>query len=95
MKENLNKEYKGFKANGFVMLFTIFAIIAVSIWGIVYAVNTDTGITAILGVVGVLVALISLIGLMVIEPNQARVLVFFGKYKGNFIKEGLLVRSMH
>ena len=88
MKENLNKEYKGFKANGFVMLFTIFAIIAVSIWGIVYAVNTDTGITAILGVVGVLVALISLIGLMVIEPNQARVLVFFGKYKGNFIKEG-------
>jgi hypothetical protein len=25
---------------------------------------------------------------MVIEPNQARVLVFFGKYRGNFLDEG-------
>ena len=88
MKENLNKEYNGFKANGFLMLLTILAIIAASIWGIVYTVNTGIGLTAVLGIAGIIVALISLIGLMVIEPNQARVLVFFGKYKGNFIKEG-------
>ena len=88
MKENLNKEYNGFKANGFLMLFTILAIIAASIWGIVYTVNTGTGLTAVLGIAGILVALISLFGLMVIEPNQARVMVFFGKYKGNFIKDG-------
>ena len=88
MKENLNKEYNGFKANGFLMLFTILAIIEASIWGIVYTVNTGTGLTAVLGIVGILVALISLFGLMVIEPNQARVMVFFGKYKGNFIKDG-------
>lgn len=88
MEQNLNHEYKGFKANGFIMLFTILAVIALGIWGIVYAINSGTGLTAILGGSGILIALISLSGLMVIEPNQARVLVFFGKYRGNFLKEG-------
>ena len=88
MEKNLNFEYKGFKANGFVMMFASLALTAAGIWGIVYAVNTGTGLTAVLGVIGIIVALISLIGLMVIEPNQARVLVFFGKYRGNLLKEG-------
>lgn len=88
MEKNLNFEYKGFKANGFVMMFAFLALTAACIWGIVYAVNNDTALTAILGVIGIIVALISLIGLMVIEPNQARVLVFFGKYRGNLLKEG-------
>ena len=88
MEQNLNLEYKGFKANGFIMLFVILAVIGLGIWGIVYAITTGTGLTAILGGTGILAALISLGGLMVIEPNQARVLVFFGKYRGNFLKEG-------
>ena len=72
MEQNLNFEYRGFKANGFVMLFAIIAVIAAGIWGIVHAVNVNKGLTAVLGAAGILVALISLIGLMVIEPNQAR-----------------------
>lgn len=88
MEKNLNFEYKGFKANGFVMLFASLALTAAGIWGIVHAVNNSTALTAILGVIGIIFALISLIGLMVIEPNQARVLVFFGKYRGNLLKEG-------
>ena len=88
MEKNLNFEYKGFKANGFVMMFASIALTAAGIWGIIYAVNSNTALTAILGVIGIIVALISLIGLMVIEPNQARVLVFFGKYRGNLLKEG-------
>lgn len=72
MEQNLNFEYRGFKANGFVMLFAIIAVIAAGIWGIVHAVSVNKGLTAILGAAGILVALISLIGLMVIEPNQAR-----------------------
>ena len=88
MEKNLNFEYKGFKANGFVMMFASLALTAAGIWGIIYAVNNGTALTAILGVIGIIVALISLIGLMVIEPNQARVLVFFGKYRGNLLKEG-------
>ncbi len=88
MEQNLNFEYKGFKANGFVMLFTFLALIAAGIWGIVHAVNIDYGLTAVIGAIVILLSLIMMAGLMVIEPNQARVLVFFGKYRGNFLKEG-------
>ena len=88
MEQNLNFEYKGFKANGFVMFFFSLALIAAGVWGIINAINVDYGLTAILGIVAILVALVMLLGLMVIEPNQARVLVFFGKYRGNFLKEG-------
>lgn len=88
MGQNLNFEYKGFKVNGFVMLFAVLAIVAAGVWGVVHAINVDYGLTALLGVVAIIVAVVLLKGLMVIEPNQARVLVFFGKYRGNFLNEG-------
>ena len=88
MEQNLNFEYKGCKVNGFVMFFLSLALIGAGVWGIVNAVNVDYGLTAILGIVAILVALVMFFGMMVIEPNQARVLVFFGKYRGNFLKEG-------
>lgn len=88
MEQNFNIEYKGFRANGFIMLFAILTVIALGIWGIVNAINTMTGLIGILSGVAILAALVCLAGLMVIEPNQARVLVFFGKYRGNFLKEG-------
>mgnify|MGYP003296828895 CR=1 FL=1 len=88
MEQNQNFEYKGFKANGFVMFFVSLLVIAAGIWGIVNAVRVDYGLTAILGIVAIIVGLVMFGGLMVIEPNQARVLVFFGKYRGNFLKEG-------
>ena len=88
MEKNLNLEYSGFKANGFVMLFLVLALMAAGVWGIVHAVNVDYGLTAIIGIAAILTGLVMLPGLMVIEPNQARVLVFFGKYRGNFLKEG-------
>ena len=88
MEQNLNFEYNGFKANGFVMFFLSLALIAAGVWGIVNAINVGYGLTAILGVVVILVAFVMFLGLMVIEPNQARVLVFFGKYRGNFLDEG-------
>ena len=88
MEQNQNFEYKGFKANGFVMFFVSLLVIAAGVWGIVNAARTGYGLTAILGIVAIIVGLFMFGGLMVIEPNQARVLVFFGKYRGNFLKEG-------
>lgn len=88
MEQNLNMDYRGFKANGFVMLFLILAMIAAGIWGIVYGVNMCIDPAVVAGVALIIAGLIMLAGLMVIEPNQARVLVFFGKYRGNFLNEG-------
>ena len=88
MEQNLNMDYRGFKANGFVMLFLILAMIAAGIWGIVYGVNMCIDPAVVAGAALIIAGLIMLAGLMVIEPNQARVLVFFGKYRGNFLNEG-------
>ena len=88
MEQNLNMDYRGFKANGFVMLFLILAMIAAGIWGIVYGVNMCIDPAVVASAALIIAGLIMLAGLMVIEPNQARVLVFFGKYRGNFLNEG-------
>ena len=61
MEQNLNFEYKGFKANGFVMFFFSLALIAAGVWGIINAINVDYGLTAILGIVAILVALVMLL----------------------------------
>ena len=88
MEQNFNFEYKGFKANGFVMIIFSLALIAAGIWGIVHAVNVEAGLSAVVGGAAILAGIIMFFGLMVIEPNQARVLVFFGKYRGNLLEEG-------
>ncbi len=88
MENNLNLEYKGFKANGFLMLLVSLAIVGLSIWGIVISATEVNILMTILYSIGTLVGFVMLGGLMVIEPNQARVLVFFGKYRGNILQEG-------
>ena len=90
--ENKNFEYKGWKANGFVALIVILAIIAGSIWLIVKGAIIDTmPLTPIMIVSGALIFTISMIackGFMLLEPNEARVLTFFGKYCGSFYNTG-------
>ena len=80
-------EFKGFAMNGFVALFIELAIIALSIWGIVaFALGAFS--TPFLSVIGFLLACIWPIGFRKLEPNEAMVMLFFGKYKGTFTKTG-------
>ena len=87
MENNLNFEYKGFKANGFVVLFTVLAVVAGCIACLATQVASSV-LAIVMCAIGIVVALVTLFGLMVIEPNQARVMVFFGKYRGNLLQEG-------
>ena len=87
MGNNLNFEYKGFKANGFVVLFTVLAVVAGCIACLATQVASSV-LAIVMCAIGIVVALVTLFGLMVIEPNQARVMVFFGKYRGNLLQEG-------
>ena len=88
MEQNFNFEYKGFKANGFVMIIFSLALFGVGIWKLVVAAMAGAVLPIILCSLAILAGFIMPFGLMVIEPNQARVLVFFGKYRGNLLKEG-------
>ncbi len=82
-----NKEYKfsGFRMSGFAALFLIFAIIGLSIWDFATLEGDEV---PVLGIVGIVVASIASAGFRTLEPNQARAMVFFGKYKGTFTEEG-------
>ncbi|MBR2169499.1 MAG: SPFH domain-containing protein [Alistipes sp.] len=90
--ENKNFEYAGWKINGFVALIAILAIIGGSIWLIVKGAMIDTlPLTPVMIVSGALILTIALIackGFLLLEPNEARVLTFFGKYCGSFYNTG-------
>ena len=86
--ENRNFEYNGWKVNGFVALFLILALIGGSIWTIVHGAILESPTWVISGVVLLILFLISTKGFILLEPNEARVLTFFGKYCGSFYNTG-------
>ena len=94
--ENKNFAYSGSRTNGFLMLFIdllLFAAgIASFIWGAVLSdegINTVAGIVLIIiGIAAIITGIICACGFILLEPNEARVLLFFGKYRGNFLETG-------
>ena len=81
--------------NGFVMLFVNFAVLALSIWGIVESVILLNDSDGALGgwllagcCVLLVVNIIMWCGFMMLEPNEARALTWFGKYSGTFTQAG-------
>ena len=89
--ENKNFEYTGWKINGFVALVLILAAIAAGIFMIIKGAESPVMPGAILvagGIVVLLLALIACKGFLLLEPNEARVLTFFGKYRGSFYNTG-------
>lgn len=79
--------FSGFKLNGFLMLFIFFALMGGSIASF-FIVDRPTGITIATGIVGIGIAFLLLPGFNQLEPNEARAMVFFGKYQGTFKETG-------
>ena len=90
--KNKNFEYTGWKINGFVALILILAAIAGAIFMIIKGAEAESaawGLPLILGGAFVLlIAILSCKGFMLLEPNEARVLTFFGEYRGSFYNTG-------
>lgn len=92
--ENGNFVYKGWKCNGFLALTLILVGLALGVCAIVFgAQRIDAGLAfgvgpVVTGAVWCLCMLICMAGFMLLEPNEARVMVFFGKYKGTFYETG-------
>jgi len=81
-------EYKGGYLNGFLMI-----IIDILLWGftamlLVDAINCENAWMALPIVVLVICAIIFSCGFTMLEPNEAKVLTFFGRYVGTFRKTG-------
>ena len=85
--------FKGAVQNGFVMLALTLALllcgIASAIYGFVLIGNDQNGGLLMGAAVAMLVLFVMcLYGFVKIEPNEARVMMFFGQYKGTFTTVG-------
>lgn len=92
MEKNQNVVYSGWKMNGFAMLFIVLlswvAGPALAIYGGVNFATPYDAIAVVAGAIILLWAIIASCGFMLLEPNEARVLLFFGNYRGNLLESG-------
>ena len=90
--ENKNFEYKGWKVNGFVALGLILLGLVASVLLFIKATELESvslGVTLlVVGVLLIIFFLVAMSGFILLEPNEARVLTFFGKYCGSFYETG-------
>ena len=93
--ENQEFKFEGTVLNGFLMLFVNFAMLILAIVGIVYSVimlNDSDGAQGgwLLGgsILLVVINIIMWCGMLQLEPNEARVTTWFGKYAGTFAQTG-------
>ena len=85
--ENKEVNFVGMSINGFVVLPVFFVLLSISIYLFVMGIDTSDALS-VTGSVLFVLDLILLAGFVQIEPNEARVMMFFGKYKGTFKKVG-------
>ena len=76
-------EFKGFRMSGFLGLLLEFALIGL----IVFSTVTLT-FPGLITPIAALILIVSMIGFVQLEPNEARAMVFFGKYRGTFRENG-------
>lgn len=89
--DNLNHEYeyKGLCLNGFAMLFITFILIPLLFaLCIVFWSESNPGLAVALTIPLFILFILGCVGYFVQEPNVARVMIFFGKYKGTCKKTG-------
>ncbi len=87
--------FQGRACSGFLMISVSVLLIAAGIALIIYSEvnkaelgNSIYNTLCIFAVLLLIIAPVLLIGLMILEPNQARAMVFFGKYRGTFTRTG-------
>lgn len=83
--ETKEKKFEGTKISGFLAIFLgiILVITLISL------ITTQTPLFIALGVFGIIITLPALFyGLIMVEPNETRVMIFFGKYRGTFTDNG-------
>ena len=85
-----NKEFtfKGTVINGFIMLFVNIAVLVLSLYLIVCGIIMLDSSNGHIGGWLLVIDIIMWCGLMMLEPNEAKVTTWFGKYSGTFSQTG-------
>ena len=83
--ETKEKNFNGLKLSGFIGVLMVVAVIAATVY-LIYLGEAWSIASGIAG--GVLLFIFCCCGFTIVEPNEARVVVFFGKYKGTIFDNG-------
>lgn len=76
------KNEKVFSAiSGYIMLFVIFMILAITVLGLIYIQNPWF-------ILGFVLSIFLMIGFVIVSPNESSVLVLLGEYKGTIKQNG-------
>jgi regulator of protease activity HflC (stomatin/prohibitin superfamily) len=86
--ESKEYEFKGGSMNGFIMLFLVLAMVFGMFYFIALTVTYENGWYMLPSVLLLICIIIGCCGFSMQEPNEAKVLTFFGKYVGTFRKTG-------
>ena len=86
------KKFEGTVLNGFLMLFASLAMFILSLVGAVYGIivldEGGNGWTLVGSIILLFISITCLCGFLLLEPNEARVITWFGKYAGTFTQTG-------
>lgn len=76
------------KLNGFLMLFFALALLAIDIYMLVLGIKSNNPQVLWIFIPLLLISILMLTGLIMVQPNDSRVLIFFGKYIGTVRHSG-------
>lgn len=91
MSQNANKElaYEGTIISGFLMLAIVLIIIpAIILFSFELIPQEYEWISTAIACVGSILVILSMFGFFILQPNQARVMIFFGEYCGTYRNTG-------
>ncbi len=86
--ENKEFTYQGTTLSGFLMLFLNLALNIFAIVLCVFAINDNSWPMGVFSIVALIISFFLWPGFMMLEPGEARVVMFFGKYVGTFTRTG-------
>ena len=82
------REKQAASAPGALLVLLLLALLASSFTWLVHSARTDSPGGVVLAILAILVDLVCWAGLTIVNPNEARVLVLFGRYVGTVRQEG-------
>jgi Membrane protease subunits, stomatin/prohibitin homologs len=82
-------ERKAWYINGFIAVLVALALIVGAVLSFIYGAQDEPNIPRLIqGAVLVVLAIIGLSSLVIVQPNQGKVVTFFGKYSGTVLESG-------
>jgi regulator of protease activity HflC (stomatin/prohibitin superfamily) len=86
--ENKEFTYQGTTLSGFLMLFANIALTIAAVAAIAFAIYQEDVVPGIAGAIGLIATICLWCGFIMLEPGEACVVMFFGKYVGTFTRTG-------